>query len=259
MPTALITGASTGIGAAFARALAAQQYDLILVARSADKLQRLSDALKLQYAIQTAVFVQDLAMPQAGEDLFNAVSAHHPAIDLLINNAGFGDYGTFAARDRQRQVDMVQLNVTTLVELTHCVLPGMRDRQQGGIINVASIAGFQPMPYLAVYAATKAFVLSFSEALWAENRDYGVTVLALCPGPTETEFFKAADFPTTMNTPQSYVSAETVVTAALKALTAKQANIVTGGLLNNVIVNLPRLFPRQVIVNLIASQFRPKH
>ncbi|HZG39166.1 MAG TPA: SDR family NAD(P)-dependent oxidoreductase, partial [Nodosilinea sp.] len=176
MTTALITGASDGIGAEFAKQLAARRTDLVLVARSEDKLQSLANSLSRQHQIQVDVIAQDLTVADATETLFQAVQQLGRTIDLLVNNVGVGDYGDFAASDRGLQLKMVQLNIATTVDLTHRFLPGMRQRQTGGVINLSSVAGFQSMPYFSIYAATKAFILSFSEALWAENRSYGVHV-----------------------------------------------------------------------------------
>ncbi|MGD1804059.1 SDR family NAD(P)-dependent oxidoreductase [Dapis sp. BLCC M126] len=258
MKTALITGASSGIGETFAQELAAIKANLVLVARSEDKLQKLANRLQSQYQIQTDVIVQDLTAPAATKSLFEAVSHKGLTIDLLVNNAGFGDYGNFAERPLEKQVNMIQLNITALVELTHLFLPGMQQRQSGGIINVASIGGFQPLPYMSVYGATKAFVLSFSEALWAENQDSGVNILALCPGPTESDFFQRAEFPYSggEGSKQKLTSAKEVVQDALQALEKNQSNIVTGGLLNQVIVNSPRFLPRETLASAVEKRFK---
>jgi short-subunit dehydrogenase len=184
MTTALITGASSGIGETFARELAASNTDLVLVARSQAKLEELATELSGKYQIKTTVIPQDLTQPAAGQVVFETVQAQDLRIDTLINNAGFGDYGAFSDRPLGKLLAMVQLNITAVVELTGLFLPSMQERKQGAIINVSSIAGFQPLPYMSVYAATKAFVLNFSEALWAENKDLGVKILAVCPGPT---------------------------------------------------------------------------
>lgn len=258
MKTALITGASSGIGEAFAQELAARKTNLILVARSEDKLQKLANQLQSQYQIQADVIVQDLTAPAATNSVFEAVSLKGLTIDLLVNNAGFGDYGNFATRPLQKQVNMIQLNITALVELTHLFLPGMQQRQSGAIINVSSIGGFQPLPYMSVYGATKAFVLSFSEALWAENQDSGVKILALCPGPTESDFFQRAEFPVSgeIVSNQKFTPSVEVVRDALTALEKNQSTVVTGGLLNQVIVNLPRLLPRDTLVSAVEKRFR---
>ncbi len=259
MTTALITGASSGIGAEFARQLAANQQDLVLVARSQDKLNQLAEQLSQQHGIRAEVIVQDLTEPQASLAVTHRVEELGLTVDLLVNNAGFGTYGSFAESNLDRQSSMVQLNIMALVELTHLFLPAMVKRSQGGIINVASIAAFQPMPYWSVYAASKAFVLSFSEALWAEVKDAGIKVLALCPGPTESEFFKVADVSgnLAMNSSVNQLdTAENVVKSALESLQDGQPNVVTGGLINQVIVNLPRLLPRDTLVSLVEQQFR---
>ncbi len=255
MQTALITGASGGIGAAFAQELASRQMNLVLVARSKDKLQQLASKLQEQYKIQVNVIVQDLTAPEAAKSVFEAVTQKGLTIDLLINNAGFGDYGDFAERDGDRQVQMVQLNILALLDITHKFLPGMRQRRSGGIINMSSVAAFHPIPYFSIYAASKAFVLSFSEALWAENREYGVQVLAVCPGPTDTKFFQDADFPTALadTIAKNYTSPEVVVREALQALEKNHSSLVPGNIVNKLQVNIPRFLPREALVSLIAN------
>lgn len=255
MTTALITGASAGIGAAFAQELAERQTNLVLVARSEAKLQQLAQQLQEQYKIRVDSLVQDLTAPSAATSVFDAVAAKGLTIDLLINNAGFGDYGPFAERDGELQVKMVQLNVLALVALTHQFLPGMQQRRSGSIINLSSAAAFQPMPYFSVYAATKAFVLSFSEALSAENRSYGVRVLAVCPGPTETNFFQDAEFPSFLSdvAAKNYTPTVVVVREALQALEKNQSIVVPGKLENQLLVNLPRFLPRETVLSLWKS------
>lgn len=257
MTTTLITGASSGIGEAFANALAAKGNDLILVARSQDKLEAIAQRLQSQHNIRAEVIVQDLTQSDGASNVFQKVDHLGMTVDTLINNAGFGDYGAFGKSDRTKQLDMIRLNILALTDLTHLFLPSMVDHKRGHIINVASIAAFQPMPYLSVYAATKAFVLSFSEALWAEVKADGVKVLALCPGPTDTEFFKVANFSDSMNeqSPQS-MTPEAVVQEALKAMTEDTPNLVNGGPLNQFIVNLSRFIPRSAMVSLLEKQFR---
>jgi len=260
MPTALVTGASSGIGHAFAEVLAHQGMNLILVARSEDKLKALADDLHQQCGVSIQVIAQDLTEPDAAVRVAEAVSASGLTVDLLVNNAGFGDYGEFCDRPRHRHLDMIQLNITALVDLTYQFLPGMRQRKSGSIINVSSIAGFQPMPYLSVYAATKAFVLSFSEALWAENKPHNIRVVASCPGPTESQFFEQAQFPDSFSdtTPQQLSDPKAVAQEALDALEANTPTVVNGGFLNQVIVNLPRFLPRPQLVQVIEKQFRPR-
>ncbi|HIK10691.1 MAG TPA: SDR family oxidoreductase [Oscillatoriaceae cyanobacterium M33_DOE_052] len=259
MATALITGASSGIGEVFAWELAQRNYDLVLVARSEAKLQELAEKLMQAYAIHAEIIVQDLSNPGAGTTVFEAVSQKGWTVDMLINNAGFGDYGSFSDRPLPKIMEMIQLNIATLVELTHLFLTPMRQRRSGTIINVASIAGFLPLPYMSVYAATKAFVLSFSSALWAENRADGIRIQALCPGPTSTQFFQVAEFPATMNgNGGNMVTAAEVVKESLKGLETNKSNIVTGGLKTQIIVNLQRFFPRDFLLSLMESQFKAK-
>ena len=258
MKTALITGASSGIGEKFARELAARNTNLVLVARSQDKLEKLAAELNSTHGINTEVIVRDLTEPAAGQAIFDTVTAKGLTVDLLINNAGFGDYGAFSDRPLSKQMAMVQLNITTVVELTGLLLPSMQQRKDGAIINVSSIAGFQPIPYMSVYAATKAFILNFSEALWSENKDTGVRILVTCPGPTESQFYQRADFPdsaTGLNG-TTMASAHKVVGETLNALEKGQSTVVTGGFANQIIVNLPRLVPRDFLVDAVGKQFK---
>lgn len=257
MSTALITGASGGIGKAFAQELAARKTNLVLVARSTEKLNQLAKELQEQYKIQVEVIVKDLTEANATDAVFYAIKDKGLTIDLLINNAGFGDYGDFAEGDGERQIKMIQLNILALVDLTHKFLPLMRQRRAGSIINVSSITGFQPMPYISVYAASKAFIVSFSQALWAENRDYGVRILVACPGPTETSFFTEAKFPKSLAGAKNKISTpEQVVDDALKALEKGDCTVVSGGLGNKLIANLHRFLPREALVNILAKQFK---
>ena len=258
MTTALITGASSGIGETFARQLAAKNNDVILVARSQDKLDLLATELSSKYQIKTTVIALDLTQTNAGQKLFDAVQAQGLIVDTLINNAGFGDYGAFSDRPLSKMMAMVQLNISAVVELTGLFLPLMQQRSSGAIVNISSIAGFQPIPYMSVYAATKAFVLNFSEALWAENKKRGVRILAVCPGPTESKFYERADFPdsaTGLNA-MTMASAEKVVEESLKALAKSQSTVVAGGFANQIIVNLPRLVPRDLLVDAVGKQFK---
>ncbi|MEO0013743.1 MAG: hypothetical protein RLZZ535_2132 [Cyanobacteriota bacterium] len=258
MTTALITGASTGIGDKFARELASRETNLVLVARSQDKLDSLATELSNKYQIKTTVIAQDLITVGARQVVFDKVQAQGLTIDLLINNAGFGDYGAFSDRPLSKMMEMVQLNIAAVVELTGLFLPLMQARKDGAIINVSSIAAFQPIPYMSVYAASKAFILSFSEALWAENKDLGVKVLAVCPGPTESEFYDRANFPNsaTVLNKTTMASAEKVVQESLNALNKNYSTAVVGGFANQIIVNLPRLMPRDLLVNVVGKQFK---
>jgi uncharacterized protein len=260
MPTALITGASMGIGEEFAQQLAQKGYDLILVARSTDKLQAIAADLKNRHSIKAQVITADLTLPQACLKVFEQVQADGTAVDLLINNAGFGDYGEFSQSDGPKQTAMMQLNVQALVDLTHLVLPTMQARKSGTIINVASIAAFQSMPYLAVYAATKAFVLSFSTALWAETKDQGIHVQCLCPGATESNFDVVSGldsaFANSKNTPK-IATAASVVQESLSALDRKQVVVVTSGPTNRIIAGLGKMLPQEMVAMMTAKIFHP--
>lgn len=188
---ALVTGASAGLGQIFAEELAIRGSHLILSARRGDRLESLARRLEDDHGVQALAIPADLAEQAAADRLWHAASSGR-TIDLLVNNAGFGAQGRFDEVPRSRLTDMVRVNCLAVLELAHLALRDMRTRRHGGIINVASLAAFQPVPRIATYAATKAFVLSLSEALWIENRDEGIRVLALCPGRTPTEFQQVA-------------------------------------------------------------------
>lgn len=251
--TALVTGASSGIGAAFAQALAAQGTDLILVARSADKLEALATQLRAAHARKVDVIVADLGLPGAAATLAAAVAQRGLQVDLLINNAGFGSATAFVSEDPAHAQRMIALNCAALVDLAHAFVPAMLERKCGGLINVASMAAFQPSPYMALYGATKAFVLSYSEGLWAECRDQHVNVLALCPGPVDTGFFAAAgDAALRDEVPASMMmQADVVVAQALQALARGDAVVIPGAL-NKIVAQVPRLLPRSWVARMAA-------
>ena len=254
--TVLITGASSGIGATFARTLAAQGAHLILVARSQDKLRGLAMSLASQYDIHAEVLTTDLLCPEAGKELFAATQQRGLAVDLLINNAGFGTYGPFDRLDAEREQQEIRLNVAAVVDLTHRFLSVMLARGSGAIINVASTAAFQPTPYMAVYGASKAFLLSFSEALWAEYRSKGIRVLALCPGPTRTNFFNV------VGTEDAGLGAvetpEKVVQVALRALERGRPSVISGRQ-NTLQANSVRFVPRALVARMGERLMRPGH
>jgi len=255
MNTTLITGASSGIGAAFARKLAALGRNVLLVARSEDKLIALCNELGRLTSIRAQYVALDLEQPDAAAQLFEETQKRELEIDMLINNAGFGSMGDFAKLDLNRELEMLQLNITALVDLTHRSLLPMRERKRGTIINVASTAAFQAVPYMATYAATKAFVLSFSEALWDENRAHGVHVMALCPGVTETNFFEAAKIGRPpMRTIQT---AEEVVEAALRGL-SRQKSVVISGWTNWLTVEAERFVPRSTVTKVAGKALRSR-
>jgi short-subunit dehydrogenase len=188
MPTALVTGASSGIGYDLAKVLANHRHDLILVARGRDAMQRLRDECVTHFGIKAEVIVKDLADPAAPRQIYDELTGKSIAVDILVNNAGFGSHGPFAKSDLDNELNIVQVNVMSLMQLTRLFLPAMIQRRAGRILNVASTAAYVPGPYMSTYYATKAFVLSHSVALARELRRTGVTVTALCPGPTHTGF-----------------------------------------------------------------------
>ena len=188
--TALVTGASTGIGAVFARELAQRGCSLILTARSADRLTTLAAELQNQYKIPTLVLPADLSQPAEVATLIRTIQEQRRPVEVLVNNAGFSTCGAFHTIDPAQEAALIQVNVAAVVALTHAFVPEMVARREGLVINVASVLGFYPLPYQAVYSASKAFVRALTEALWAEYQGTGVRFFALCPGPTATEFFQ---------------------------------------------------------------------
>ncbi|MDH2444258.1 SDR family oxidoreductase [Amnibacterium sp. CER49] len=245
--TTLITGASSGIGEAFARALAERGEDLVLTARREDRLRALAAELERRHGIRASVLVADLAAEGAVQRLLADLEAAGVVVRGLINNAGFGGHGRFEHEDPQRIAAELAVNVTAPVLLARALLPGMLERGKGYIVNLASTAAFQAVPSMAVYAATKAFVLSFTEALWAETAGRGVRVLALAPGATETEFFEVAGEGGSVGRRQT---PEQVVRVALAALDRGRGPSVVSGLLNTLSARSGRLVPRALLTRL---------
>ncbi|MBW4690597.1 MAG: SDR family oxidoreductase [Lyngbya sp. HA4199-MV5] len=247
--TALITGASSGIGEAFAHELANRKMNLVLVARSADKLQALATQLRDRYSISAEVITADLSREGESSRIYEAVQAKQWHVDMLVNNAGFSTHGVFESIVPDQDHQQVMLNVVSVVDLTHTFIPEMLAKGEGSIINIGSTTSFYPLPRQAVYAATKAFVLSFSEALWIEYRKRGIKVLALCPGATNTSFFDAMgrDVVAGKHSPQR------VVRDGLSAL-ERDRHYVIPGFKNSLESNLlPRLLPRAVMATLVDS------
>lgn len=252
---ALITGASSGIGESFARALAARRRNLVLVARSKEKLESLAADLRAAHGILAEALQADLSAPGAAADLTRKLEERGLEIDLLVNNAGFGAQGRFWQLGLDRQIEMQRLNVNALVELTYLLLPRMVEQRRGALINVSSTASFQPVPYIATYAATKAFVASFSMALAEEVREYGVKVVTLCPGGTRTNFFDASQY-RRRNFPGGLQPAEEVVAAALRGLD-RGGGLVVPRFLNKASVFVQRFVPRGAVMKVSADLFRP--
>lgn len=256
MKVTLITGASSGIGEAFARRLAADKHDLVLVARSETTLHELCDELMLKHQITAHYVVLDLTESGADRKLVEETTRHGFEVDWLINNAGFGSVGDFSKLDIDRELQMIELNVSALVAITHGYLDGMRERKSGTIINVSSAAGFQPIPFMATYAATKAFVTSFSEAIAEENRPFGIKVLALCPGSTKTNFFTASNIDRPIQV-KGQQTAEEVVDTALRAVKSGRTKVVSG-FANYVGSLLGSYMPSSITTRVMAKALRSR-
>jgi len=246
---ALITGASSGIGEAFARLVAARGTDVILVARRADKLKAIAQELEAQHGVRATVLTEDLTAEGATQRLWTAVADAGLQVGLLINNAGIGAYGAFADQDGELHEIMLKLNCVVPLALTDVFLAPMIARRQGAIIFVGSMTSYQPTPYLALYGASKAFVLSLGEALWAELRPAGLDVLTLCPGHVETEFGAVAN-DATLRKPGTHLSAGQVARIGLDSL-GKTPSIVPG-VSNKLLTAANRLFPRRTVAALAA-------
>ncbi|AIQ17266.1 SDR family oxidoreductase [Paenibacillus sp. FSL L8-0470] len=251
----LVTGASSGIGEQFAIQLAKQGSHLVLVARSKNKLDDLAAELERSYNIKVKVIAMDLTEASAPSELFQQCQLLKLEIELLVNNAGFATHGRFEQISGQRQHEEIMLNVAAVVNMTHLFLPDMLRRSSGTVINVSSTAGFQPLPYMAVYGATKAFVLSFTDALWWENRDRGVQFFALCPGSTDTAFF------TVVGTEDASVgkkaTPQQVVETALRSLAKKKIYTVPGSQ-NYLGAQLSRFVTRKQSLRIVGNMLAPK-
>lgn len=252
--TALITGASYGIGEAFAKRLASKGANIILTARSADKLDALAAELRTQYGIDVTVIAADLADNSSPQKIFDMTEGGGRRVDLLINNAGFGSVGNFIDIPLDRQMEMIQVNVNALVRMSHLFLPKMIERRSGSVIQLASVAAFQGVPYFSIYAATKAFIMNFAEGLWGECREYGVNVMALCPGPTISNFAKVAGTTKKLN-PSKIQTAEAVVDEALEGLEQKRSVVVTGRS-NKIMVMAERFVSRMFVTKAAAKTYK---
>ena len=248
--TALVTGASKGLGAAFAEALAQRGMNLVLVARSTGELNALSTRLCAKYQVQRTVISIDLADPSSPRKIAEELERRGIQVDLLVNNAGFGLSGKFLSHDSKQKQAEVEVNIQALVALTHHFGRAMVARGKGGIINVASNASFQPVPYMATYAATKAFVLHFSEAIRHELVGSGVQVMATCPGPTATSFF---DGTSTHMSPNDMDSSESVVRGTLRAFDRERAVAYPGRRSVRLASLLPRLLPRTLVASIAGN------
>jgi hypothetical protein len=251
---ALVTGASSGIGAAFARALRARGERLVLVARRAERLDRLVEELGGE-GLANAIPL-DLTKPDAGAHLEAELARRGLAVDLLVNNAGVGNGGAFHQEPLEKALAMLDVNARAMLELTRRFVPGMVARKRGRIINVVSTSAFQPIPYLAVYAATKAFALYFTEAIADELEGTGVRVQALCPGLTATEFQELAHTDRVLFNKTGAMTPEAVVAASLRALDGGRLTVVAG-LSNRIVASVQGFLPRRLVRKVAGTLFRP--
>jgi uncharacterized protein len=252
---ALVTGASQGLGEVFARALAARKQNVILVARSRDKLESLASELKESQSVLAEALEFDLTSSAAGARLAQQLRDRKLGLSLLVNNAGFGVRGEFRRLTLQRQLEMLQLNNAAVVELTHSLLPLLMEHAHAGIINVSSTAAFQPIPYASLYAATKSFVMSFSLGLQEELRASGVSVVTLCPGRIRANAYSADGKNGNRKFGFVYQSSEDVVREALKSL-ASGGGLVIPGFVNKLSVFAQRVIPRRTVPRLVAKMSR---
>ena len=253
---ALITGGSVGIGAALADVFAAHGHDLILVSRNREKLDARGDAVRKQFGVDVVCVAEDLADPEGARRLYDAVTARGLEVHSLVNNAGVGLYGQFATTDLGAELKMIQLNVTSVVDLTKRFLPAMIARREGRILNVASTAAFVPGPWMSVYYATKAFLLSFSQAIDYELTPNGITVTTLCPGPTESEFKVRAGSQRSRLFDAFVMDAPRVARVGYDAMMKGQA-VAIPGVRNKLIPVAARLAPRPLIAKLSHRAARP--
>ncbi|HYO48475.1 MAG TPA: SDR family oxidoreductase [Chloroflexia bacterium] len=250
--TALITGASGGIGYELARIFAREGYNLVLVARTESKLAQIKGDFEKKHGISVKVLAKDLADPSAPQEIFSELQAEAISVDALVNNAGFTVYGPFAETSLEKELELLQVNMVALTHLTKLFLPGMIEKGWGKVLNVASTAAFQPGPLMACYYASKAYVLYFSEALAAELEGKGVTVTALCPGPTETGFQKRGNMEDSkLVAGRKIMDARTVAKAGYRALMKGQP-VVVPGLRNWVMAEAIRFIPRKMVARIVG-------
>jgi short-subunit dehydrogenase len=257
--TALVTGASGGIGEELARLFAADGHDLVLVARGEEKLRRLAEELGAKHNVAARVVPSDLSRPEAPREIFDALEREDVRVDALVNNAGIGSWGLFAETDLNQELELLQINVVALTHLTKLFLPSMIARGRGYVCNVASTAAFQPGPLMAVYYASKAYVLSLSEALANECEGTGVRVSALCPGPTETGFVAAAGMSESKLFDRGAMSARDVAVAGYRGL-FNGKTIVIPGTRNALLARTVGLMPRKLVTKVVRGiQERREH
>ena len=253
---ALVTGASAGLGAEFARQLASRGMHLVLVSRRNDLMTELAQELHTKHGTRCEIISADLSDPKGPGRVLDEITSKGIVIELLVNNAGFGVVGEVDNADVDRLLQLIRLNISAITELTYRLVPGMLERGHGAILNVSSLSAFQPVAYMGVYAASKAFVLHFSEALHCELKDRGITVTAVCPGVTRTNFFEVAGAPGWLQK-HSSLGVEPVVKAALRALERRQQYVVPGWS-NYLLTLLVRIASRRRVVKESTRFFRPR-
>ena len=253
----LVTGASSGIGWELAKCFAADKSNLVLVSRNRSALEKLSAELQAAHGIKVHILSADLSRPETPQRIFQELSAQNITVDVLINNAGFGLHGEFAHLPLPGQLDIIHVNITALTELTGLFLPGMIQRRRGGILNVGSVAGFLPGPNMAVYYASKAFVLSFTEALAEETSGTGLKVSVLCPGPTESNFGNVARGGKSRQVERPKMSAQTVAQIGHQEFRAGKV-VVVPGISNKLLAFLPRISPRTLARRVVKKYNRTK-
>ncbi len=256
MATALVTGASAGIGEEFAYALARERYELVLVARREARLREVAEKARVLGSGKVLTIAADLSQRETPAAIHRQLVEQNVAVDYLVNNAGFGTRGRFSQLPLERELEEIDLNVGALVALTRLFAPAMIARRHGTIINVASTAGFQPLPYMANYAATKAYVISFSLAMAAELRRTGVTMLALCPGPTHSEFHAVAGTGDARTPGFMFMDAKTVAAQGIAAA-RRGKSLYVNGMLNLVLAESARVSPRGLVTRIASKFYRP--
>lgn len=254
----LITGASAGIGLEFAKVFAEKGHDLILVARTQSKLEELAELLKRSYPVQIKVVAKDLAIKKDRESLFEETSKNNIFVETLVNNAGFGISGEFFKQEAIRQLEMIELNVSALTHLTRLYLPAMMEKNSGFILNVASTAAFVPGPLMAIYYATKAYVVSLTEALAAEVEGRQINITALCPGPTRTEFQKVAQIQTTKLFESAAMEARPVAEFGYHHLMSGKKWVVIPGFKNKFLAASAAFAPRNLLARTVKRLHKPR-
>lgn len=253
MKTALITGASSGIGKEFSQLFAKNGYNLVLVARSKDKLESIAEKLEKQYPVKVTVLTFDLSKQKSANELYLEIKNRKITINVLFNNAGFGAYGYFKAGDTEKYTKMLHLNIITVTELTSLFAKEMIERNEGKILNIASTAAFQPVPKFAVYAASKAYVLHFTEALTSELKGTNVTASVICPGPTATGFESVADMENSKLFKNGVMNPEEVARIGYNGLMRKKMTIIPG-LKNKIMAFMSHMTPSRKLLVYVASK-----